>query len=130
MLCNKEYPSETHLKLKSRENSFVDIICFNCPIALLICTEKGSDTAMFYAKFQDDGMIDSDVMDQRDFARFEFKMSFARVSYILRNTPEYYLESDLDVLFDIEIAPRFYLIPNHTYVYMNSNEEQDFCSSV
>ena len=33
-------------------------------------------------KFETDCTIVTDVMDERDFARFEFKMSFGRLSYI------------------------------------------------
>ena len=39
-------------------------------------------TAVLCAKFQADWTIETDVMDERDFARFEFKMSFGRISYI------------------------------------------------
>ena len=77
VLCNIACPSETHLKLKSHEISFVHIISFNCPISLKFCTEHGSDTAVLCAKFQL-----AWVFGKRGFARFEFKMSFGRISYI------------------------------------------------
>ena len=40
VLCNIGYPSETHLKLKSREISFVHNINLNDPIVLKCCTES------------------------------------------------------------------------------------------
>ena len=43
-LCNKAYPSEIHLKLKSREISFPLNSCFSWPIALKFCTEQGNIT--------------------------------------------------------------------------------------
>ena len=46
------------------------------------CTEHGSITAVHCAKFQTDWTIETDVMDERDFARIEFKMGFGRISYI------------------------------------------------
>ena len=82
VLCNIGYPSETRLKRKSREISFVHDIRFNCPIGLKFCIEHGSDTAVLCAKFQSDQSIEAWVMDKRDFTRFEFKMNFGRISYI------------------------------------------------
>ena len=72
-LCNIRYPSEIHLKLKSREISFAHNSCFrlNDRFESVLC-----------AKFQTDWTIETDVMDERDFARFELKMSFGRISYI------------------------------------------------
>ena len=81
-LWNIRYPSEIHLKLKSREISFAHNPCFSWPITLKFCTEHGSITAMLCAKFQTDWTIETDVMDGQVFARFEFKMSLGRISYI------------------------------------------------
>ena len=77
-----EYPSETHLKLKSLENSFVHNILFNCPIILKVCTEQDSITALLCTKFQNDRVSEYQVMRKRDFTIFGFKMSFGRMSYI------------------------------------------------
>ena len=38
--------------------------------------------AMLCAKFQNNFSIEMDVMDKRDFARFEFKINFVGISYI------------------------------------------------
>ena len=81
-LCNIGYPSEIHLKLKSRETLFAHNSCFIWPIALKFCSQHGSITAVLYAGFQTDWTIKTDVMDEQDFVRFEFKMSFGRISYI------------------------------------------------
>ena len=74
-LCNIRYPSDIHLKLKSREASFAHNSCFSWLIALKFCTGHGSITAVsvLCAKFQTDWAIETDVMDERDFARFEFR---------------------------------------------------------
>ena len=44
-------------------------------------TEYGSDTVVLCAKNQNDWIIDTDLMDERDFSRFEFKRSFGGISY-------------------------------------------------
>ena len=84
MLCKIGYQSETHLKLKSHKILFVHNICLRCPIVLKFCTEYGSDTAVLCAKFQDDWIIDTAVMEEQDFVRFEFKMSFGWIAYNLQ----------------------------------------------
>ena len=74
--------TETHSKPKPREISFAHHLFSNQPIVLKLCTEYGSDTAVLCAKFQNDWAAETDAMDERDFARFDFKMSFGRISYI------------------------------------------------
>ena len=76
------YLSETHLKLKSREISFVHNICLKNPIVLDFCTQHGSITVVLCVKFQNDWTNATNVMDERDFARFEFEMSFDWISHI------------------------------------------------
>ena len=46
-----------------------------CPIVLQFCIEHASDIAMLCAKLQNDWTDGMDVMDKRDFVRFEVKMS-------------------------------------------------------
>ena len=70
--CNTGYPSETRLKLKSREISFAHNVLISCQIALKICTGHGSITAVLCVNFQNDLITETDVMDERDFTRFEF----------------------------------------------------------
>ena len=65
------YPPETHFKLKSREVSFAHNLFRKWPIVLKFCTEHGSDTAVLCATFQNDWTIETDVMDEREFARFD-----------------------------------------------------------
>ena len=81
-LCNIGYPSEIHLKLKSREILYAHNSCLSWPIILKFCTEHGSITAVLCANFQTDWTIETDVMDQPVFLRFEFKMSLKRISCI------------------------------------------------
>ena len=81
-LYNIGYQSETDIKLKSHEVLFAHNWFCNRPIILKCCTEHDSDTAVLCEKFQNDGTTETDVMDTRDFARFELKMSFGRISYI------------------------------------------------
>ena len=83
LLFNKGYPSEAHLKPKSLDIWFYHNLFINYPIVSKFSTEHGSNTAVLCAKFQnDDWITETDVMEERDFARFEFKMSFGRISYI------------------------------------------------
>ena len=81
-LCNMGHPCQTHLKHESREISFAHKISLFSPIVLKFCTEHGSDTAVLCAKFQKDWTAESGVKDERNFARFEFKMSFRRMSHV------------------------------------------------
>ena len=68
-LCNIGYLSETHLKPKSREISFAHNLSVSYAIILKISTDHGSDTV----KLQNDWATKT---DKRDFARFEFEVSF------------------------------------------------------
>ena len=56
-------------------------IRFNYPIVLKL----NIITAVLCAKFQEDCTSALDVKGERDFARFEFKMSFGRISYIAQH---------------------------------------------
>ena len=82
VLCNIRYPPATHLKLKSRKIPFAYNLSISYPIVFFFsnCTEHGNDTAMLCANYQTNWTIEMEVMDKRDFARFEFKMSFGRIS--------------------------------------------------
>ena len=44
-----------------------------------------SQATVLYTKLQIDWTSTTDVMDERDFARFEFKMSFGRISDIAQH---------------------------------------------
>ena len=74
VLCNIGFLPDTHHKPKSREISFAHNLSISYQIVLKFCTEYGSDTAVLRAKFQNDWT--RYVMDERDFARFEIRMSF------------------------------------------------------
>ena len=71
------YYHVTHLKLKSLEASFAHDLFRSCEIDLTIFAAYGSDTVVFYAKLQNDCTIDTRVMDDGDFARFELIFSKA-----------------------------------------------------
>ena len=86
-LCNIRYPSQT-LKPKSREISFANILFISYPIVLKFCTEHGSDTAVLCAKFQNDWTTKTAVMDDRDFARFEFNSNFRRMDILYCTAPQ------------------------------------------
>ena len=75
-LCNMVYPSETYLKLKSREVSFAHNVFRNCPVILKFCTSHDSDTAVRCSKFQNDWTTDGDAIHKRDFVRFVNRKSF------------------------------------------------------
>ena len=85
VLCNIGYLSETHLKPKSCEISFACNLFINYPIVMTFCTEHASDTAMLCTNFQIDWTTEVDVMDEWDFVRFEFQISFRRISYIAQH---------------------------------------------
>ena len=83
------FPFKTHLKSKSSVISFahthasVDQSFWN-----FAQSTTDSITTMLCAKFQNDWTIETNVMDERDFARFEFKTSFWRISHIaVHSTP-------------------------------------------
>ena len=76
------YPSETNLKIKSHEVSFVHTICVSSPIFWKIRTEHGSITAVLCAKFHNDWTREWNSMDKRDFTRLGFQMSFGWLSHI------------------------------------------------
>ena len=46
------------------------------------CTEHSSDNTVLCAKFQNDWITETGLMDEQDLARFEFKTRFFRLSYI------------------------------------------------
>ena len=112
--CNIGYPSETHLKLKSREISFV----YNL-LQRLNCFEILHRARQWYcralAKFQNDWRTETDVIDTRDFARFEFKMNFRRVSFILLSGTHFTLDSWAHT-WNIVKNDRFNYDPNDTIV--------------
>ena len=62
---------QTHLKLKSQEISLIHNVHFNSPL---------------HKKGWNDWTTETDVMDERDFAIFEFKMNFGRISYIAQGS--------------------------------------------
>ena len=76
------YPSETHLKLKSRELSWIHITCCSCPIVWKFCSEHDSVTVVPCTKLQNVLETTKLVMDKQVLARFELKMRFRRISYI------------------------------------------------
>ena len=88
VLCNIGYRSETHLKLKSREISFVHNLLLSKSIVLKFCTEHDSEAAVLCAKFQNDWWTENSVMDERVFARFESDMSFRRISILYCTRPQ------------------------------------------
>ena len=64
--------------------SFAHNLFCICLVVLKFCTEHGSDTAVLCTTFQNDWATETDVMVERDFANFEFTMSFG--SNILYHT--------------------------------------------
>ena len=67
---------ETLLIIKSRETSVVHNPSFG------YTKSPDSDTIVFYIKFQNDWATEIDIMDKRDFARFEFEVSFGGMSHM------------------------------------------------
>ena len=52
-----EYPSEFHLKLISREISFVHNLFISFSIVVQFCTEHGNDSAVFVQSFKTIGQL-------------------------------------------------------------------------
>ena len=73
------YPSKTQLKPISRKISFARHLFLSNLITLKFCTEYGSITAVLCPKFQNDLATKTNFMDERDFARFEFKVRLRAV---------------------------------------------------
>ena len=71
--CNSGYPPETHFNPKSRKISTTHDSFLSCSV-VKCCTEHDSDTVVLCAKFQNDWAVGINVMDQRNFVRFEFKV--------------------------------------------------------
>ena len=64
------------LKLKCVEILFAHKLFPNYPISLKFWIAHGSITGILHAKFQNDLATKMDVMYERGFVRFKFKMSF------------------------------------------------------
>ena len=77
---NQPDPSETHLKLKPRS-----LITYLSVIWSFLNLIKSSYHVVLCAKFQNDWIIETAVTYERDFARFQFRMSFGRISYIAQH---------------------------------------------
>ena len=78
----EQLSSETHLKLKSHQilnSNLAHNLYLICQIALKFYRGHSCNTAVFCAKFQSDLVIERNVMDELDFKKFDFKMSFGRI---------------------------------------------------
>ena len=64
----------------SHQNSFAHNLFPSQPIFFKLVSEHRSDTVMLCAKFQNDSANETNVMHEKAFVRFEFKMSFRRIS--------------------------------------------------
>ena len=64
------------------EISLVHDVCLGFPIDLKFFTEHGNNNVVLCAKFHYDGIIETGVMDEPDFAKFEIKINFGRIDYI------------------------------------------------
>ena len=71
-----------HLKPQSFYVAFVQNVFPSSKIVLKWSTEHGIDTSVFFAQFQTEWTTEIDVIGERVFRRFAFKMSFGRISYI------------------------------------------------
>ena len=77
--CNMGYLSETHLKLKSRAKSRLPITYFAVAQSFWNFAQS---TTVLCAKFHNDWTPEMDVIDERHYATFEFKISFGRISQV------------------------------------------------
>ena len=85
-LWNKGYPSETHLKPKSREISFAHNLYIYFSMAQFLWNFAQSTRVK-----QNDWTTEKGIMGKRDFTRFGSKMTFGQIYYTLYCTaPEVY----------------------------------------
>ena len=66
---------QTHIYASLRFNELIR----SYPIVWTLFAKHDSDSAVFYAKFNNDWTIGMDAVVERDFARFEFNMCFGRI---------------------------------------------------
>ena len=71
-------------KKKPCDALFACNLFVSCQIVLIFCTEHGNITAVLCAKFQNNLINEMDVMDEKDFTRFEFKRSWGGIYHILK----------------------------------------------
>ena len=86
---NIGYLSETSLKLKSWEISFIHKICYSCQIVLEFCTEHDSTTVVLCTKFQND-WVSAEIMTGKDISR-DLSLKLVSNGYpILHKAPSLY----------------------------------------
>ena len=70
--------------MKYRESSFAHKSSILCSIVLKFWIKHDDDYIVgLYAQFQKDWTSGMEIVEQRGLARFEFKMSFGQISYIV-----------------------------------------------
>ena len=72
------FPSQNKWPTWFRDNLFVHNIRFRCPIVLKFFTVHGSITVVLCDKLQNDKTTQVDIIEERVFAKYEFKMSLGR----------------------------------------------------
>ena len=84
-----------YINLKSLENLFAHDLLLSCHIVLKFCTEHGSATAMLCANFQNDMASETDVLDERDFSRFELSSDILH-RHSLQDIPAWSCQSEIN----------------------------------
>ena len=88
------YPSETHAKTQFSRN-------FVCPFLITRLSSRfdilrrARRVLPCSAKNQNDSSNDMNVIGEKHFSRFEFKMSFGQISYIARASDSYRIPHSL-----------------------------------
>ena len=81
-LGNMGKPTETHLKLNSRETSFFHNVSFGCHLVFKVCTKHNRITAVLYGKCQKPLRSWVISYEQARFHEIWVQKSFGRLSYI------------------------------------------------
>ena len=81
----------SHLKIKPCEISFTHKSILICKIVFKFRREHGNITAVLCSKFQNESMIEMDVLEERDFASFEFEMGFGRHPILQQSPSEFHI---------------------------------------
>ena len=77
--------SDDGLVLNRRQPLFEPMIMHQFLIVLKLSSEYGSNTAMLSAKLKTDWKTETDVVDERNFVRFKFKVGCGRIPlYVMR----------------------------------------------
>ena len=96
-LCNMGYPSSERILNSNLTKTPLSITYFTIAQSFWNFAERGSVAAEFCTKNQNDWIKNTNVMGEREFAIFDFKMSFEWRSYIVQPHSLLQMHASLDL---------------------------------